>query len=435
MKALSFLARGIRGHGAVLLLPLVGLVIQAPVAAQTGAAERPPVYKEDHPRDLPIADQTAARAMLRTGVVTDPRLFDAVYQWRCSQFTWHGKVNEAADLRQRLKADLRSAERAAKPDAHDRLTGLLLKSLAAIAKGADYHPTARLNALLLLGDLNARTGSGASAKYVPHPDALTHLLAAADRAASPVNGVDDALRTAALHSLVRHGKDCGAESAARPTILKAALAIASNSEIPTGREKEVHAWIQRRAVNVVEATLRTGLSDLDKQASSLLQAMIGDRGLPLKVRLDASRAFGRTHQNRPDDTLADTQLAQSLGALTIDLLNSEVVRPGRGGITLRSDLSREVLAQGLGKISLALRTVEAPQPEKGGATESKDPVAVQYLRNQLALVRKFVGDYEVNNVVTAQRSTLLANDLNAWLDAQTVAQAADRKPDAMDEQP
>jgi len=420
---------------------LVGL-LSSIVQAQTRPASAQParVYKEDHPRDVPIAEQTNVRTMLRTGAITDQKLFETVYRWRCSQLTWNSKINETADLRVRIKADLRAAERAAKPEAYDRLSALVLKSMLAIVRDPDYHPGARFNAMLLLGDLNARVTAGGTTKFVPHPEALPHLLADVDASAESVTGADDALRCAALQGLVRHGKSAAHDSVERRAILKAALDTASNDAAPQGRSEAVHEWIRRRAVTVLETTVKPRASDLDEQASDLLQALIADRSLALKLRLEAAQAFGRTHKERAGDALADSQLARSLGGLTVDLLNAEVVQPGRAGSMLRSEGSRELLAQGLSKISLALSTVEAAPvkgktPSTGNVTpNSQDPSAVQYLRSRLIAVRKAIGDLQAHDAITAHNSTLLANDLNAWLDRETVAQATDLVPDAMDDQ-
>jgi hypothetical protein len=424
-------------------LPLLGLAVvslSVTAWAQTRSAQGQPPrrYKEDHPRDVPIAEQTTARGMLRTGVVTDANLLATVYQWRCSQLTWASKVNETADLRARLRSDLRAAERAAKPDAFDRLTPLVLKSMLAIAHGPEYHPAARLNAMLLLGDLDARVTAGGTTRFVPHPEALPHLLAAVGAPGETVSGVDDSLRCAALHSLVRHGKAAGQDSADRQAIIKAALAVASNDVVPKGRSQEVHEWVRRRSVIVLESTIKAGASDLDVAASDRLRALIADRGLALKLRLDAAQAFGRTNTDRATDALTGTQLARALGGLTLDLLNAEVVPAGKVAVSLRSVGSRELLAQGVSKISLALRTVEVRATDNQTATaadkpNSADPSAVQYLRSRLAAVRKTINDPQATDGVAAGNSTLLANDLNAWLDREAVVQATDSIPDAMDD--
>ncbi|MBI3462777.1 MAG: hypothetical protein HY000_06915 [Planctomycetes bacterium] len=441
MTALSIALRLVRRR-----LTLVGLLaasLCAPAWAQTGGANRKlaRTYKEDRPRDVPIAEQTNARTMLRTGVVTDKDLIDAVYRWRCAQLTWTSKLNETADLRLRLKADLRAAERAAKPDAFDRLTPLVLKSMVAIVNDQEYHPTVRLNAMLLLGDLDARVVSGGAARFVPHPEALPHLLSVAEDSAESVTGAGDAIRCAALHGLLRHGRSAAPDSAERQAISKAAIAMASNATAPEGRNEAVHEWIRRRAVTVLEASVRPGASDLDEQASDLLHVLIANRDEPLKLRLEAAQAFGRTQKEHARDALAATQLAQSLGALTIDLLNSEVVQVGRTGSTVRSAGSRELLTHGLSKISAALRTVEAsPVNSKAasagnGAPNPEDPSAVQYLRSRLITMRKSLGDVQANDAVTARNSTLLANDLNAWLDREAVVQTTPGIPDAVDEEP
>jgi hypothetical protein len=442
MNALSIARWLVRGGWAGLLASLILMPLCANVFAQTGRKDREPArtYKEDRPRDVSTTEQTNARMMLRAGMVSDKNLFDTVYQWRCAQLTWTSKLNDTSDLRRRLASDLRAAERAEKPDAFERLTALVLKSTTAIVQDRGYHPTSRLNAMLLLGDLNIRAINGNATRLVPHPDALPHLLGFAQVPAAEVTGADDAIRCAALHGLVRHGKAAGKDAAERQSVLKATIAIASNDSVPQGRSEEVHEWIRRRALTVLETSLRPDAGELDEQAAVLLRALVANRSEMLRLRLEAARVLGSTQKQRERNALAATELAQSLGGLTIDLLNSEVVEVGGGGMMMRSEASREILAHGLRKISLALRTVESAPGGNAtisgsGDSNPNDPSAVQYLRSRLAMMRKGLGDVQANDVAIARGSILLAGDLNAWLDSQAVAQKTDAIPEMREEQP
>src|SRR6185436_16685259 len=96
------------------------------------------------------------RRMLRSGEVTDPKVFESVCHWQLCQITWFEQLLDAPKIRAKFGRDLMLADKAPSRSAHDRLNTILLTVLPPIAQDESYHQGTRSNAMLLLGGLSQR---------------------------------------------------------------------------------------------------------------------------------------------------------------------------------------------------------------------------------------------------------------------------------------
>ena len=114
-----------------------------------------------------------------------------------------------------------------------------------------FSPLARYNAVLVLGELNASEAASGK-RAVALPEAVPALIELLD-AKRAVDDANDALRVAALVSLIGHAERGGiADKKMRNDVTKRLQDLAAE-EKPSSRGEDVHKWIQRRAQTVLDA--------------------------------------------------------------------------------------------------------------------------------------------------------------------------------------
>src|SRR5262249_34774588 len=130
---------------------------------------------------------------------------------------------------------------AAAAPAHEEFNRVTLEFMDRAAND-NYHPVVRVNAMLMIADLNETDPNGA-----PWKKALPALL----KAAKDPNMID-AVRIEALRGLVRHAKG-GISPDIRGQVTSAMLAILDKHTPPSGRSQDAHDWICWRAIDVLVA--------------------------------------------------------------------------------------------------------------------------------------------------------------------------------------
>ena len=123
------------------------------------------------------------------------------------------------DLRNQLK-------RAKSGQVHDELSALALEYMNKLAAG-NYHPTVRINAMLMIGDLNGVEQSG-NEPPAPLDSAVPVLLAAVEN-----SDLSDALRAAAMVGILRHAAAGVRDDNTRKAMIAAMLKIVEE-DIPAG---------------------------------------------------------------------------------------------------------------------------------------------------------------------------------------------------------
>jgi hypothetical protein len=210
--------------------------------------------------------------------------------------------------RKRLQDDLRLAGRAEKPPAaHDELVALLLKCLTVFAKD-NYDPAVRVNAMLMIGELNTQEGR----PPVPLVEALPVLVAALKDPQQL-----DAVRVAALVGLERH---CAAASQSGADLQAAGQALAEIVGTPGKAAPPAgDAWIRKRAAEALGKLKSAGPGGANAKA---LQAMVLDKTLHLSHRCAAAEALGELDFSRARLDLGP--MVQALGRLAAEVLTAEL---------------------------------------------------------------------------------------------------------------
>jgi hypothetical protein len=150
-------------------------------------------------------------------------------------------LRELGGHRDRL---MRLLERPVYPQIYERLTGMTLEAMKAIATD-NYHPAARYNAMLVIGSLDQTAGdpSGAGTPPVPLPAAADFLIQQLQSSSS------DVLKLGALIGLERHAQ-IGLPEEKRAAVTDELIKMVT-SERPGDRTVEFHSWLQFRAAHVL----------------------------------------------------------------------------------------------------------------------------------------------------------------------------------------
>jgi len=217
------------------------------------------------------------------------------------------------ELRRKLCNNLRTCGTGGRPSqVHEHLNAITLQYAKGMATG-NFHPATRVNAMLMIGQLNAKEAPSISVPPDPLPAALPVLVAAvADEKQI------DAVKVAAMVGIFRHA-ELGAISSpsAQTAVLKAVVALL-NAPRPAGRSAAGDAWMRRQAARIL-ATLRIGNSSAVVAA---LAKTVADKRLPLSTRCAAAEALGRLDY-RGAGGVNFTPTAAALRQLTIEVCAAE----------------------------------------------------------------------------------------------------------------
>jgi hypothetical protein len=175
------------------------------------------------------------------------------------------------DVIAKLRVDLRSCETRDQQQVFTTLTDLTLAYMTNIAKDSQYHPVARVNAMLTIGEVNS-------------PKAVDVLLAAVfDR-----NQID-AVRVAALSGLIHLAGQSAMTSpqVAGPVIVRMAAFI--GRPVQKSARAEGIAWMHGQAADVLAALKSPGSQN---EVPPALLSMLSEKTLPIPLRSKAARALG-----------------------------------------------------------------------------------------------------------------------------------------------
>lgn len=170
--------------------------------------------------------------------------------------------------------------------AHDFVVAKTLNDMKYIAEN-NFHPAVRYHAMLMIGELNGEEALpvfSPKAPPVPYGPALPVLIN---------NFTDDkqieAVRVAALLGIQRHAELSGSSMGAkeRDQIIDVMLATL---DAPQGnRTASGHAWIQRRAIDVLGAL---GSAGPEGKVAKRLMSILNDNNSSLGLRCSAAVAYG-----------------------------------------------------------------------------------------------------------------------------------------------
>ena len=168
--------------------------------------------------------------------------------------------------------------------AFDDASKAVADAAVAIARNPEASTAARVNAMLLVGELRAKDNKDGTV----WPAAVTQLAAVAGDAT-----IDPSVRVAAMAGLVRHAdvaKRTGGDrltdfaKGARPAIL------AIVAEQPSADQPLVSDWLASRALSILTAVVKSS----PKELAATLAGVMNDKSRSLDVRVRAASALGAT---------------------------------------------------------------------------------------------------------------------------------------------
>ena len=207
---------------------------------------------------------------------------------------------------------------------YDKLNEIVLSFMSRLAmatprdegapKPRPFHPASRVNAMLMIGELNSVLAKPPTTPPVPVPEALPVMLSA-------VTDPDqlDAVKVAALAGIVRHATLGGITAAeARKQVADIMLELARR-ESSAGRSDDGHAWMRSQACEVLGLLESTG----DKnEVSTALAEITADTDLPFFLRTAAATSLGKL-KYPSGGSFDSTKAAAALGQLIIDVCTAE----------------------------------------------------------------------------------------------------------------
>lgn len=188
--------------------------------------------------------------------------------------------------------------------------------LCKICLRPDFSPACRVNAAILMGELNEREmgGSGSSlTPPVPLPAARNELLKLVSNAKE-----DPAVQVAALVGLVRHAKALAAAGNVDNQLIKAFVQIAEEQAPANAEAAETLRWKQRLAIEALGAIRNPA-------AIPLVERFVADESLPMWLRCTAADALGKMDfRNASDLKLDYPQLAKALGSIAVKAVKEQL---------------------------------------------------------------------------------------------------------------
>jgi hypothetical protein len=213
----------------------------------------------------------------------------------------------------------------------------------------NYHPSVRFNAMLIVGDLNqteAHVVGGARYPAIRLPQAFDFMV---DEFKKPDQL--DAVRLAAMVGIQRHlflvrqrPADQPILDARKAEVASLMKALLDEKTPPAGRTADGHAWLRRKAADVL-ATLGA-VGDNHSIFDSLVR-IVGDAEEPLSLRCTAAQALGELVYT--DVTGIDAlATARQLGALAAFACRTEDTRAKDEQKTMEEETSTGARMGGAG---------------------------------------------------------------------------------------
>jgi hypothetical protein len=181
-----------------------------------------------------------------------------------------------------------------------------------------FHPVARVNAMLIIGELNEKETASAATIPVPLSIAVPVMVAAVDDP-DQIDGV----RVAAMAGLLRHARLGGINTPEAKKLVSASMfRLLKTVKVPAGRTPEGHAWMRGQAAELLG---EIGSTSEIKNAGVVdaLAAAVTDGSLIFSARCTAARALGKL-KYAADSKLNATPWAAALGRMAIDACTAEM---------------------------------------------------------------------------------------------------------------
>lgn len=281
--------------GVLALLALVALAgFERPAIAAVGnpaqgqfEGERQYQGKDGQEHDIEEPTKkvrSVARGALKAGKANsneEQAAVEQLFQYDVRSLTWSENVAKLADLRAVLKKQLIDLGKAPLGDLHDELNQLALSTCHDAATDDRYPMAVRFNCLLMIGELDAKEGSGVPKVVVPLPEANKVLLDVVADAKQP-----EVLRLAAMLGLRRHVL-AGLPAEAQNVVAESLMTIIGKPLDPEN-DSIVTLWLRLRAIETMHQLAKKGLKTDQQSVAAALSQMIADAQIPNRIRCEAA---------------------------------------------------------------------------------------------------------------------------------------------------
>ena len=275
------------------VLAAAGLYALAPAQAADGEFEGEHTYKQADGKEVAIKaptskDRAKINAIERAGkaaTAEEEKLISDHFRYRIAELTWKENIPALPGKRKDVKKDLGTLGRAPASDLHVRFNKMLLDEMQKVAADKRYPRAVRVNAVLMIGELDQREPSGLNAG-VPLPDAepiLSGIL--------KDESMHDVLRIEALVGLMRHAK-AGMQASANDELLKQAIVFLEAKEPPKGKDPVGHFWLRMLACDTIKILAEKGPEANQPNVVAAVEAYVVEKGAELWVRCRAAETFG-----------------------------------------------------------------------------------------------------------------------------------------------
>ena len=240
----------------------------------------------------------------------EEKVFEAYYrQYFLPRWTQPEHLASLPLFRRELRNNLQVA-RSGPP--HSRLQQVVIDYLGRMAS-ANVHPAARVNAMLMIGELNEEEPVRAGDAPTPLPATLPVLLKTLDddRQIDPV-------KVAALVGIVRHAQFGQRTPESTAAIQRAMIRLANSPGAPA-RSAEGHAWMRAQAARTLGLLGSVGEN---AAVARLLAALVADDQLEMLVRCHAAAALGQLNYAGAAG-LNVAQVVAALGRLAADAVRAD----------------------------------------------------------------------------------------------------------------
>jgi hypothetical protein len=254
------------------------------------AFQAPPAggYKVEDAKEPKKDDLRIFTSALRSGQFSQEEqpIIESVTKYSIAEFTLPHNLSVLPKKRAELKTRLKIASNAELPDAHKYLRVAVRTGMMRLC-GPEYHPFVRVNAMLVLAELNEKEATTDN-KEPPKGDVetLKFMIKAADDPKQL-----EAVKAAAMMGIDRQARLL-AEAAKRPDgpVLKDDRLANDTLKLAIEMVKPSHhEWLRRRGVALIAAL---GLVGKEAESPKLLQQLMANPKESLTMRCAAARAFG-----------------------------------------------------------------------------------------------------------------------------------------------
>ncbi len=201
-----------------------------------------------------------------------------------------------------------------KGDAYNRLTEMSYRYMAGIAISSKYNAAARVNAMLILGDLNEQEGGK------PLRKAFGPLLLFATRDTFRDQPIPDELKVAAMVGLQRWVTSGDVPANQQAALSGAMLKLLNEETPPAGRTAEGHNWMRRGAAEILAALGNPGPNN---EVVAAYEKIVANSAARNTLRCEIAESLGKLKY--PQGSKVDfPSLANLIGHQTVEICQREL---------------------------------------------------------------------------------------------------------------